>query len=77
MRRQQLVEMRIAETFRLAQASSARVQRAVREHLDWLEARLRDFDQELRSFLRQTPAWREQDDLLQSVPGVGQRTAGP
>lgn len=74
-RRQQLVEMRIAETFRLAQASSVRVQRAVREHLDWLEARLRDFDQELRSFLRQTPAWREQDDLLQSVPGVGPHTA--
>jgi transposase len=74
-RRQQLVEMRIAEVFRLAQASSPRVQRAVQEHLDWLEARLRDFDHDLRGFLRDTPAWREQDDLLQSVPGVGPQTA--
>ena len=74
-RRQQLMEMRVAEMFRLGQARSPRVQRAIREHVAWLEARLRDFDKELREFLRQTPAWREQDDLLQSVPGVGQRTA--
>jgi len=74
-RRQQLMEMRVAEMLRLAQADSPRVQQAVREHLDWLEARLRDFDRDLRAFLRQTPAWREQDDLLRSVPGVGPRTS--
>jgi transposase len=74
-RRQQLVEMRIAELFRLAQAPTPRVQRAVRDHVDWLEAQIRDLDRELRTFLRQTPAWREQDDLLQSVPGVGPQTS--
>jgi len=74
-RRQQLMEMRVAEMLRLAQADSPRVQQAVREHLDWLEARLREFDRDLRAFLRQTPAWREQDDLLRSVPGVGPRTS--
>lgn len=74
-RRQQLVEMRIAEIVRLGHAEAPRVQRAIREHLDWLEARLRDFDRDLRAFLRQTPAWREQDDLLRSVPGVGPQTS--
>jgi transposase len=74
-RRQQLVEMRVAEGFRVKQARSPRVRRAVQEHVDWLEARLREFDRDLRRFLRETPAWREHDDLLQSVPGVGRQTA--
>lgn len=74
-RRQQLMEMRVAELFRLGQAPTPRIRRAVRDHVDWLEARLREFDGDLRTFLRQTPAWREQDDLLQSVPGVGPQTS--
>jgi transposase len=67
--------MRLAETFRLAQARVTRVEQGVREHLAWLEAQIRALDEDLRHFLRQTPAWREQDDLLQSVPGVGPQTA--
>jgi transposase len=36
-----------------------------------LEQELRDLDRELGDRLRQSPLWREQEDLLRGVPGVG------
>ena len=32
-----------------------------------------DLDRGLRQTLRQSPVWREKDDLLRSVPGVGEQ----
>ena len=32
-----------------------------------------DLDKNLRQTLRQSPIWREKDDLLRSVPGVGEQ----
>ena len=32
---------------------------------------MKDLDRGLRDMLRRSPVWREQDDLLRSVPGVG------
>ena len=36
-----------------------------------LEKRLAGFDDELTALVRATPIWRERDELLRSVPGVG------
>lgn len=38
-----------------------------------MEQELKDLDQGLRQTLRQSPVWREKDDLLRSVPGVGEQ----
>ena len=40
-------------------------------HVVWLEQELKDLDDGLRQPLRQSPLWREKDDLLRSAPGVG------
>lgn len=69
-RRRQLVEMLTAEKHRLGRAS-ARVQPDIQAHLAWLEKRLGRVDDDLATLIRTSPLWREQDDLLQSVPGVG------
>ena len=45
----------------------------IQSHIQWLEQELDDLDQGLRQTLRRTPVWREQDDLLRSVPGVGEQ----
>jgi len=37
----------------------------------WLKRNLRDIDQVIAKVVRGSPLWRAQDDLLQSVPGVG------
>ena len=45
----------------------------IQTHIAWLEQELSDLDQELRQALRRSPVWREQDDLLRTVPGVGEQ----
>ena len=69
-RRTQVVEMLVAEKNRLNRASQA-VRPRIRAHIEWLEQELKDLDRGLRDMLRRSPVWREQDDLLRSVPGVG------
>ena len=45
----------------------------IQEHIDWLEMEIDDLDNELRETLLRSPVWREQDDLLRSIPGVGEQ----
>lgn len=69
-RRRQLVDMLTAERHRTLQAEDA-VKRSLYEHIEWLEKRLGKMDDELLATVRESPVWREKDDLLQSVPGIG------
>jgi transposase len=69
-RRQQLIGMRTAEQNRLAGASG-RLQRDIEAHITWLTERLATLDDALETLLRASPLWRENDDLLQSAPGIG------
>ena len=69
-RRRQLVEMRTAESNRLALALE-RVRPEIREHLRYLDKRIKELDRELHDRLRASPLWREQENLLRSIPGVG------
>ena len=71
-RRNQVVSMLVAEKNRLGRASRAVAPR-IQSHIQWLERELDDLDQGLRQMLRRSPVWREQDDLLRSVPGVGEQ----
>lgn len=73
-RRQQLLEMLVAERNRLELARPA-VRSSLRRHVQWLEARLRDVDRDTRHRIEQSPLWRGQDRLLQSVPGIGPATS--
>jgi len=70
-RRRQLVEMLVAEQNRLGQARDERVRRDLTEHIAWLTARVTDSDDELARAVASCAAWRERDELLRSVPGVG------
>jgi transposase len=69
-RRRQLIEMLTAEKNRLRLAARA-VHRDIQHHIRWLERRLSDLDGDLAEQVRSSPSWRERDDLLQSVPGIG------
>jgi len=70
-RRRQVVTMRTAEANRLGTTRVASVRARIQAHLAWLEAEVAEVDKELRQRLRASPLWREQDDLLRSVPGIG------
>jgi len=69
-RRRQLIEMHVAESNRLGTAPQV-IAKQLREHLRWLEKRIAGSDKELRQRIAGTEVWREQDELVQSVPGVG------
>ena len=71
-RRSQLMTMLVAEKNRLGRATRA-VSPRIQEHIDWLEMEIDDLDNELRETLLRSPVWREQDDLLRSIPGVGEQ----
>ena len=71
-RRNQVVAMLVAEKNRLRRAGRAVAPR-IQAHIRWLEQELEDLDQGLRQTLRRSAVWREQDDLLRSVPGVGEQ----
>ena len=69
-RRRQLITMRTAEYNRLGNAPR-RVQADIEAHITWLDARLAELDDDLDTTLRASPVWREQEELLRSVPGIG------
>ena len=71
-RRQQVMTMLVSEKNRLGAATSA-VRPRIAAHITWLEQDLNDLDQGLRQMLRQSPVWREKDDLRRTVPGVGEQ----
>jgi transposase len=69
-RRRQLIEMLTAEKNRLASARPA-IRKNLRAHISWLTRALQQADTDLADAIRQSPIWREKDELLRSVPGIG------
>jgi transposase len=69
-RRRQLVEMRSAEQKR-KQTAPQIVHPNIDAMLEFLSKQIDDVDADVSGLMRSSPIWREGDDLLQSVPGVG------
>jgi transposase len=69
-RRQQLIGMRTAEQNRLA-GTHVYLAKDIEAHMAWLNERLATLDDDLETLLRASPGWRDNDDLLQSAPGIG------
>jgi transposase len=73
-RRRQVIQMLTAEKNRRQQAPK-RLHKEIDRHIAWLEEALRRLDGELQKMIRNSPVWREKDDLLQSVAGIGPKTS--
>lgn len=69
-RRRQLLEMLVAEKNRLGFAPPP-LHQSLRQHIRWLERQLDTVTGALAKAIEASPVWRTQDDLLQSVPGIG------
>jgi transposase len=70
-RRGQLVDMLVAEKNRRNSASSEAVRETIKEHIDWLEERIAELDEQLQARLVTSTEWQNKDAILQSVPGIG------
>jgi transposase len=70
-RRRQVIEMMVAERNRRRMATQRRVLKAIDRHLALLQAELSELEGDIDGAIRDTPAWQEEADLLDSVPGIG------
>jgi transposase len=69
-RRRQLVQMRVSEQHRLPTATGV-IRKNIQRHLDYLDRQIGAIEADLTEAVKASPVWRERDELLQSVPGVG------
>jgi len=74
-RRRQVIEMMTAEGNRARQVETRRLKKRIERHRATLQDELTAIEAELDDAIRGTPIWRDKDDLLQSVPGVGDALA--
>jgi transposase len=70
-RQRQLVEIRGAESNRLKRTRTTAVRHNLQTHLTWLDKQIQELDRQIRQLITESPLWRQKDQLLQSVPGVG------
>lgn len=70
-RRRQIVDMMTMERNRRHMLTSKRLIKSVDRLLAVLQKELSSLEHELDDTIRGTPAWREKEELLTSVPGVG------
>lgn len=70
-RRRQIVEMMAAEGQRDRRFADKRLKKSIMRLRKALEKELVELDDEINDQIRGSPAWREKEDLLASVPGVG------
>ena len=71
MRHHQLVDMRTAELHRSRRVESPKVKQSCKEHIAWLDKQIKDIDDEAGQLIESSASWRARDNLLQTVPGVG------
>lgn len=69
-RRRPLVARRTAAQNRLGSAPP-RLQTDIQAPITWLHSRLAALDDDLDTTRRTSPVWREREELLRSVPGMG------
>ncbi|MCP4386109.1 MAG: IS110 family transposase [Hyphomicrobiales bacterium] len=69
-RRRQIIQMIVAEKQREKRAPR-RSRKSITRLLRALEKELSSLDQDIDDAVRGSPVWREKEDLLTSVPGVG------
>ena len=74
-RRRQIIQMIGAEQQRLARVTMTRLKKSITRLLKALEKELTSLDQDIDAEVRSCPIWRDKEDLLKSVPGVGDAIA--
>ena len=74
-RRRQIVSMLAAEKARRQQAAPGLARVSIARSVTFLTDELKSLDLEIDKTVRGTPVWRDKEDLLASVPGIGKTIA--
>jgi transposase len=74
-RRGQLTQMQTAEKNRLKQATTTQVKASIETLLECLAQELKDIDKQMDQLVQACPVWREKEEIITSVKGVGIQTS--
>ncbi|MGH9418596.1 MAG: IS110 family transposase, partial [Thermoanaerobaculia bacterium] len=77
-RYQQVTQMLVAENARLLQAVGKgrhALRKRLKKHINFLELELRLINSDIDDMLKASELWREAEDLLQTVPGIGEKSS--
>jgi len=74
-RRRQIIQMIVAERQRERRQTARHLKKSIVRLLKALEKELTSVDVDIDDAIRGSPVWREKEDLLKSVPGVGDQIA--
>jgi transposase len=70
-RRRQIIQMIVAEKQREKRQAQPRLKRSIARLVAALQKELTDLDQQIGDEIRGSPVWREKEDLLSTMKGVG------
>lgn len=70
-RRDQLVAMRAMERTRASEAADTLMRADIKDHLAWLDQRIRDLDAAIRQAVCASESLNQQAALLRTAPGIG------
>jgi transposase len=70
-RRRQILEMMVAERQREKRVTVPHLRKSIERLLKALKRELTSVDTDINDAVRGSPVWREKEDLLASVPGIG------
>ena len=74
-RRRQIIETIVAERNRRRHLTRPRLIKGIDRVLAVLQAELSELEGDIDGAIRRSPAWREREDLLRTIPGIGPATA--
>jgi len=74
-RRNQLMRMRVAEMNRMTRMTDKGIIADIKAAVRFLDRQIAKVDERIDDEVNSNPTWKQTDDLLQSVPGVGKKTS--
>ena len=73
-RRQQLVEMKVAEENRLKTVHPS-MQRELQKDINYIKRRIKEIETKLDKRVKANESWKQKDEIIRSVPGFGPKTS--
>ncbi len=73
-RRRQIMQMIVAEGNRKKRVAGE-VKKLIEKHIKWLNNALEEIEKKMEAYISKTVEWRERNEILQSVPGIGKVVA--
>ena len=74
-RRDQLIQMRVAESHRLGSTPIKAIAKDMEAHIAFIAKRCKAVEKEIDRLIQANLHWKKQDELLQSIPGIGVQTS--